>query len=95
MSTHDIKRFENPLGVDPISGLPVSLQTVQQSMTAIAGLSHSIRDRVHWRFALSMLTFVSASRTDADTELARSALVSALTAEGWLCGPVIISKSPS
>ena len=98
MGTHDIiniRRFENPLEVDPASGLPVSLQTVQQSITAIAGLSHSIRDREHWRFALSMLTFVSASRIDADTEMARSALASALTAEGWLSGPVIISKSSS
>ena len=89
MGAHDIvniKRFENPLAVDPASGLPISLQTVQQSITAFASLPHSILDRVHWRFAMSVLAMASKAHVGCDAEMARRALISALTAEGWLPG---------
>ena len=74
--------FEKPVMVDSASGLPAALESVAQSIVAIEALPRSIRDRVHWRFALSIQKMVSGDST-IDQELARRALVFALTEEGW------------
>jgi hypothetical protein len=76
-------RFEQSVAVSAESGLPTALESVGQSIAAIEALHRSIRDRVHWRFALSMLRFVSAGQAS-DVEVARRALASALMHEGWL-----------
>jgi hypothetical protein len=83
---NDVLRFHQPVRAHPASGLPTALETVPQSIDAIAFLPPAIRDRVHWRFALTVLKFVSKSRAGGGAEMARGALISALTADGWLLG---------
>ena len=86
LDVNDVVRFQQPVWAHPASGLPTALETVPQSIDAIAFLPPSIRDRVHWRFALTILRFASRERAGGSAEMARGALISALTADGWLLG---------
>ena len=75
-------RFDPPVRVCPSCGMPSTLATVTEAISAISSLPTPVRMRVHWRLATSILSLAASGELE-DIGVARHALVRALLVEGW------------
>lgn len=76
--------FDLPLQAAPASGLPATLYSVDQTLTAVsATLATGVSSNVHWRFAATMLKLASTGKCK-DILLVRQSVSDALESDGWL-----------